>query len=172
MDLAWFAGVLDMKGTVIRKRNQQRRTPQLVLYVETKNYNVVRALSQLTGTRPELQAQRKVEEWMRRSCAEHCPEKHVHAGDRYPGGMPAIGRWTASGAAAAVVIYNTLPLMHTNRGLEEAMNEMLDQSTTSGQGWGATRKALRRLRDLGWRMPPQYRDLDLGTDADDAEAAA
>lgn len=161
-DLAWVAGVLDMKGTVLHKKNKQRRTPQIVLYVETKNYGVVRALAKLTGTEPELQERRESPEWMRKGCAEHCPDRHFHVSEpNYEQSMPAIGRWTITGAAAAVVIYNVLPYTRTNRKLEDYMHEMLDTSATSGQGWGATKKALRRLRDLGWALPDAYRALDL-----------
>lgn len=160
-DLAWVAGVLDLKGVVIRKNNKQRRTPQLVLYVESKNYGVVRELSGLTGTAPEIQ-ERQLKDWMRKGCAEHCPDAHVHVMENdYKWTMPAVARWSCSGAAAAVVLFNVLPFMRTDRGLEDSMNEMLDISATTGQGWGATKSALRRLRRLGWTLPPEYAKLDL-----------
>jgi hypothetical protein len=134
----------------------------LVLYVETKNYGIIQALSELTGTKPELHDAKGPKDWMRRGCAEHCPEKHVHANEMdSKWRMPMISRWTASGAAAAVILWNTVPLMRTERGLRDEMYVMLDQSTTDGRGWGATRSAIRRLRDLGWELPPQYAVLNL-----------
>lgn len=160
-DLAWVAGVLDLKGVVVRKKNKLRATPQVCLYVETKNYDVICALSELTGTAPELH-ERITKEFMRRGCVDHCPEGHVHVAEHdWEWSMPAISRWTVTGAAAAVVLYNTVPRMRTNNGLRKVMDELLDQSVMAGRGWGATRSAIRRLRDLGWELPPQYDVLDL-----------
>lgn len=159
-DISWVAGILDMKGLIIRKKNQQRKTPQLVLMVETKQFGVVRELSRLTGTSPELQERKETKDWMRKGCVEHCPERHVHVTDT-DSVMPPIARWTTTGAAAAVVLWNTVPKMRTERGLREALSVMLDQTVVAGQGWGATRSAIRRLRDLGWPLPPPYQSLDL-----------
>lgn len=159
-DLAWLAGIFDMKASLIRKKNKLRNTPQIVLYIESKNHAVVRTVARMTGTSPEMQPAKKPAAWMRRSCAEHCPEAHVHVGDA-EWRMPAITRWTITGAAAAVVLYNVMPYMRTDDGLSEGLAEIFSQVVTTGQGWGAIRAALRRLRDLGWALPEQFRDLDL-----------
>src|SRR6185503_19478151 len=100
MKLGWMAGVIDLKGRLIRKKNKTRATPQVVLIVETKEYMVVKELSSLTGTSPETMDRRPLREWMRKGCSEHCPEAHVHVGDSeyehlY---MPPIARWTITGA--------------------------------------------------------------------------
>lgn len=161
-DVAWVAGVLDMKGTVIRKNNKMRATPQLVLIVETRHHEVIRELARLTGTQPEMQAPKSPAEWMRKGCVEHCPTQHVHVGERgYEWSMPAIGRFTITGAGAAVLLYNVLPYMRRPREFPEALEAMLAYTVTYGQGWGATRTALKRLLRKGWRMPPQFKDLDL-----------
>jgi len=159
-NLAWLAGVFDMKAGIIRKSNQQRNTSQIVLYLDSKNHTVVRTVARMTGTRPEMQPGRKRPDWMRRGCAEHCPEAHVHVGE-YNWSMPATTRWTITGAAAAVVLHNVMPYMRTDNGLSEAFAEILEHAVTGGQGWGATRAALRRLRDLGWELPESFQELDV-----------
>lgn len=158
--LGWVAGVLDLKGRVVTKKNKQRATPQFVLMVETKDMAVIRELCSLTGTRVEAKAERRLPEWMRRPCAEHCPEKHehVHANDArpYDWKMPPMGRWTATGAAAAVILYNVLPFSLANLGLEVALQALVDQATLTGQGSGATIAAIRRMKELGWELPEKF----------------
>jgi hypothetical protein len=161
-DLAYFAAILDLKGSIIRKRNKMRATQQIVLSVESKNIRIIGFLASMTGTKPEAQLSKDVNDWLRKGCTEHCPEKHIHVNDQgYPWRMPAVSRWTVTGAGAAVVLHNVIPWLRTDRGLKEAMESILDQVVTTGQGWGATRASLRRLRDLGWQLPPEWEDLQL-----------
>lgn len=158
-DLAWVAGIFDMKALVIKKNNKQRSTPQLVLVVETKQYQVVRGLAALTGTSPELQEEKSAAEWMRRGCVEHCPEKHIHANENgYEWKLPAVARWTITGAAAGVILYNVLPYMRNQRDIPEALEAMMAYTKLEGQGFGATRAALLRLRNLGWVLPPIFEE--------------
>lgn len=157
--LGWVAGVLDLKGRVVTKKNRQRATPQFVLMVETKDAAIIRELCSLTGTHVEARAERKMPEWMRRPCAEHCPDKHEHVTGQqapYDWKMPALSRWTATGAAAAVILYNVLPFSLANLGLEVALHSLIDQAALTGQGSGATFKAIRRMRDLGWDLPEKF----------------
>lgn len=152
--LGWLAGILDMKGVVLRKKNQSRATPQLVLAVETRQLQVVRELSRMTGTAPELQKARATEPWMRRGCVEHCPEQHIH-GINEGNGMPAIARWTVTGASMGVVLHNVLPYLRNDKALGEAMVEVLALVPASGQGRGAIDRALARLVELGWDLPDE-----------------
>jgi hypothetical protein len=148
----WMAGVLDMKGKVIAKQNQQRATPQLVLSVETSHHEIVRTLGRMTGTAPEIQKPKKMEEWMRRGCVEHCPEQHHHV--KYAQGMPAISRWTVTGISLAIVLHNVLPFIVTkNNVFTEAMNNAFTDVPPSGQGRAAVDRAIVRLKDLGWDIP-------------------
>ncbi len=152
--LGWMAAVVDLRGRVIVKKNATRATPQLVLYVDSKQFSVIRKLGDMTGTKPEQQAARDTSEFIRRGCATHCPEPHVHVGDEHPWQMPAIARWTITGAAAAVVIHSLLPYFAVDKaGWEAAMHEMIAQAALTGQGSGATRSAIRRLMELGWHIP-------------------
>jgi len=157
--LGWVAGVLDLKGRVVTKNNQQRATPQFVLQVETKDMAIVRELCSLTGTRVEARTERRMPDWMRRPCAEHCPEKHEHVHAERPGSdwkMPPMGRWTATGCTAAIILYNVLPFSLANLGLEVALHALLDQATLTGQGSGTTIKAIRRMKELGWELPEKF----------------
>ncbi len=150
--LGWTAAVLELRGNVIRKKNQMRATPQLVLYVDSKNFDIIRELSRLTGTAAEAQKARTAKEFMRRGCSEHCPDAHVHVDDLWQ--LPAIGRWTITGAGAAVVLYNVLPyLVSTDKGFKEMMDETLENIVLTGQGSGATKATIKRLVSLGWELP-------------------
>jgi hypothetical protein len=153
-DLGWMAAVIDLRGRILTKKNQQRATPQLCLYVDSKQFSVIRKLGELTGTKPEQQAARTASEFIRRGCSEHCPEPHVHVNEDRPWQMPAIARWTLTGASAAVVISNLLPYFTVNReGWEAAMQEMMAQAAFTGQGSGMIRTSIKRLADLGWDIP-------------------
>lgn len=151
--LGWMAGILDLKGSVIRKHNKQRATPQMVLIVESRHSTVIRQLSRMTGTAPEFQQEKPVEPWMRRGCAEHCPEQHVHV-NYEKSHMPAVARWTVTGVAMAIVLYNVLPFLHNDdKPFMEAMESALSQITPEGQGRAAIDRAIVRLKDLGWEIP-------------------
>lgn len=160
--LGWMAGVLDLKGRIVRKKNSQRRSPQIVLMVETKEFAVVRGLSNLTGTNPELMTERKTPDWMRRSCSEHCPEAHVHVtarGRDVPASMPPIARWTITGAGAGIVLYNVIPFLLVDRGFQEAMVETVNNSVIGGQGSSAIIHQIIRLGNIGWELPEKFRPV-------------
>lgn len=156
-DLGWMAGVIDLKGRLVRKNNKSRAlgSAQLVLYVESKEFLVVRDLSRMTGTAPEMQNAKRLSDWLRHPCLEHCPEPHSHV--RAEGlEMPSVVRWTITGAGMAVVLYNLLPYMRNDRGFSEAMQEAFNQMVTEGRGSGTTLKSLARLHELGWDFPPNF----------------
>ncbi len=151
--LGWLAGILDLKGSIIRKNNKQRASSQIVLMVETRHSTIIRQLSRMTGTTPEFQPEKPVEPWMRRGCIEHCPEQHVHVAYE-KSMMPAVARWTVTGVALAIVLYNVLPFLHNDdKPFMEAMEMALGQIVPDGQGRAAIDRAIRRLQDLGWEIP-------------------
>lgn len=157
--LGWVAGILDLKGRIITKNNKSRATPQFVLIVETKDIAIIRELCSLTGTHVEAKTERKIPEFMRRPCAEHCPDKHEHVQAeqrQYDWKMPAVARWTATGVSAAIILYNVLPFSLANIGLEVALHALMDQAALTGQGSGATMKAIRRMNELGWELPEKF----------------
>lgn len=153
--LGWVAGILDLKGRITYKNNKQRATRQIVLSVETKDQRITDRLSTLTGTHPEYQAAQYMPEWMRRGCREHCPENHVHV-HRHPQHMPAVIRWTITGAGAAILIHNLNPYLLTN--YDTVYNEIIENTKTrlEGQGSGMIWTAIYRLHELGWELPPPY----------------
>ncbi len=155
--LGWVAGVIDLKATVIFKKNQQRRTPQIVLQVETKKLYVVAELAVLTGTDPEGMAPKDVKEWMRRGCSEHCPQAHVPGhthGPQWPQKLPPMARWTITGAGAAIVLYNVLPYLAFEREYPQLIEQIIDQLPRPGErGRSAIDRQVQRLRGLGWEIP-------------------
>ena len=159
--LGWMAGVIDLKGRLVHKKNQMRATPQIVLMVETKEFGVVRELSNLTGTRPEAMDRRPVKDWMRRGCLEHCPEAHIHVYDmnRDESYMPPIARWTITGGGMYVVLDSVLPYIQIDRGYPEAMDQVMVNTPLTGQGSAAVISSLRRLHGLGWEMPEEFKEV-------------
>jgi len=151
--LAWMAGVVDVRGRLVVKSNRQRKTRQFVMTVSSKDLDLIRALSNLTGTQPEIRSERMLPEWMRKGCVEHCPDAHVHV--PYQGGYPMAGVWAVTGVSMVTVVSNIAPfLLHNN--YIEASEETLETAPLIGKGSGMTLYALRRLRDLGWELPEKY----------------
>lgn len=154
-DMAWMAGVIDVKGNLLRKRNKSRATPQVVLYAQVKDPRIARRLSALTGTAPEAHTRTPPPEaFLRRSCTEHCPAPHVHVDDgEFPWRMPDTTRWAITGIAAAVVLVNLAPFMGTYSDYVDDVAGIIRTFTPTGQGSGAVHKTLRRLSALGWQIP-------------------
>lgn len=151
--LGWMAAVFDLKVLLLRKKNQQRATSQLVLVVDSKNKAVIDRLAKMTGTTPEYG---RIQDWsskgwMRRGCIEHCPQAHIHA---LAPNMPEHYRWTATGAAAAIVLHNLTPYLVADKPYGEFMDEALANTRLTGQGAKAIRDAMARLVGLGWELPP------------------
>jgi hypothetical protein len=155
--LGWMAGVIDLKGRLVRKNNKLRKTQQIVLIVETKEQLVIKELGSLTGTSPEQIERRPLKEWMRRGCTEHCPEAHIHVGDELEQlFMPPISRWTITGAGMVVVMTNLMPFIQIDRGYSEAIEEVIANTPLTGQGSAAVVSSIRRLSLLGWDLPEDY----------------
>jgi hypothetical protein len=153
-DLAWMAGIVDVKGSTVRKNNKMRRTPQVVLYVRSKDERITRRLSALTGVAPEPHTRPMAEHFLRRGCAEHCVVPHVHVGeDEYPWQMPMVTTWAVTGIAAAVVLVNLAPFMSTYADYAGDVAGIVGSFAAAGQGSGAVRKTLLRLSELGWQIP-------------------
>lgn len=150
-----MAGVIDLKGRMIRKKNQDRRTTQTLVYVESKQHEVIRALSALTGTKPEAKKQSTLSEFIRVQCKEHCPDAHIHVRDA-TWSMPLTTRWTQTGASMVVVLQNLLPHMRVDRGYQEAIDAILATQAWTGAGSHAMWSNVKRLVDLGWKLPETY----------------
>jgi hypothetical protein len=153
-DKGWLAGILDIQGHLTRKSNAQRAdgSVQMVLYVQTKSLGIASRLCALTGVNVEFHEHRSLkEEWTRKGCADHCPEAHVHTA---PANMPDMARWSLTGAAAAVVLWNLRSqLASDEENWDAALAACLAGTRLSGPGSGMTLKAIRRLHQLGWDLP-------------------
>jgi hypothetical protein len=155
-DRAWVAGIIDMKGKIVRKRNKSRVSPQVVLWVETKDMSIIRGLGKLTGTSPEMMKTPAGPAFNRRNCVEHCPSDHVHVDPNY---FPATARWTISGLSLGVLLWNVKEYTRSGKPWDETMEELFSISVIAGRGSGAVIKSLRRLAALGWATPPEIQPV-------------
>ena len=150
--LGWMAGIIDMRGKIVAKQNKNRRQPQMVLYVQSKQFPVIQRLAAMTGTNPEHKII-EVEDgdgWWRKGCVEHCPEAHTHV-DR--GQFPDTMRWTVTGTPMGVVLYNLGPFLTQLDKFAFARDTCFRDMVLRGRGAKATVDALRRLESLGWDFP-------------------
>jgi hypothetical protein len=152
LDLSWMAAIVGFKGRISRKKNKMRATPQLVLWVQMANHQIASRMCEMTGTHPEP-ASSVMSTWDRRGCIEHCPEAHVHISEVI---MPLTTKWSVTGTAAAIVLYNLMPYIVSDNtdSLRTVMEECLANATLAGPGSGATRQAAVRLAEKGWKLPP------------------
>lgn len=166
-DLGWIAAIIDMKGSIIVKDNKTRRnsTPQIVLRVDTTDKRIAQRLAELTGTSPEEREMSPMSpEFLRRGCKEHCLEPHIHVTDDEKR-VPLSTRWTVTGTSMGVVIWNIRKYMTTYSEYAPYMGLVFSNAVTKGQGVGMVRASVKRLKDLGWRIPVKLdRELEL-TDA-------
>lgn len=152
--LGWMAGVIDLKGRVVTKKNKTRSTPQVVMYVETKESDIIKELARMTGLNPEMKRVPETATFYRRPCNAHCPDAHSCV-DESTYSFPQVARWTITGAVIAVVLSNLRPFLRTNRGYDELLLQIMGQASFSGRGMGATVKAIRRMEALGWDIPEE-----------------
>ena len=149
-DLAWMAGVIDLKGRLTYKKNRTRATRQITLTVDSKEHLVVRRLCKMTGTKPEVRTTSPLsEELLRRNCAEHCPEAHTHVDTTWTYGSI---RWTVTGASMVVILDGIESYTTLDRGYREAIDEVLDGIALEGRGSIAVVGSLIRLYELGWTL--------------------
>jgi hypothetical protein len=151
-DLGWMAAIIDMKGGVITKANKTRKTPQVILKVDTVQRPIAERLCALTGVSPEphkLSDRSAV--FYRRGCKEHCLEPHIHVEED---NLPMYStRWTVTGTAMGIVIWNLRKHMTTYPNYSPYMGLVFSNTTVKGQGVGMVRASVKRLKDLGWRIP-------------------
>ncbi len=148
VDLAWMAGIVDLKGRLTLKNNKTRATKQITLTVDSKETLVIRRLSSMTGTRPEIRSTSPVSEYLRRGCVDHCPEAHIHEGGFSHGST----RWTITGTGMVVVLDGIEPFITVDRGYAEAIDEVMRSPALEGRGSTAVMSSLTRLYELGWAL--------------------
>lgn len=154
--LGWMAGVVDLKGRLVYKNNRLRATPQAVLTVNSKEFLIIRTLSAMTGTNPEMMKAIPMKDFMRRGCNDHCPEPHVHVSEMGATEMPPMARWTITGAGMVVVLNELIPFLQVDRGWQAAMEDTMEVTVLDGRGSAAVMTQLFRLRSLGWDIPEEF----------------
>lgn len=161
--LGWMAGVIDTKGRIRRVDTPHRKNTQLVLQVQTRHPGIVERLCGLTGTKSQ-QYGAKAQIWERKGCGKHCPEAHIHIDQT----LPATSVWHITGAGAAIVLYNLLPYLTSDKEQEKLLRDVYDWLPGEGKrGWHAVKQVIDRLAELGWQIPPQLikRELEESTAA-------
>jgi len=157
---AWAAGIIDFQGRIYTKSNAQRASgsQQITLTVDTSVPGIARRLCAMTGVSPEPKKHHALKrEWLRRGCDEHCPEAHQHV---RPVNMPDTTRWTVTGTALAIVLWNLRNYMTTDhQPWEWAMDSCLAQLRLKGQGSAMVIVTAQRLWRLGWELPPSIAHL-------------
>jgi len=158
---AWLGAILDLKAHILYKDNKQRAgdSTQITLYVNSTIPQVAKRLCELTGVSPQFKSHKRLkEEWLRKGCAEHCPEEHVH---QRSAEFPEAVNWTVTGSSLAVILWNVHKYMVTDREpWEWALSQCLGQLKLAGRGSFSVRAAVTRLAALGWDIPPLLADLE------------
>jgi hypothetical protein len=157
--LGWLGGVLDMQGRLVyRNIGASRNTRQTTLVVQTKEQSVIKRLGEMTGTSPEYIKPVNISKYLRRGCAEHCPEKHQHINDEPEVLMPGTTRWSAGGCALVTLLYNVEELLTVDRGWADVKAEVAARTVFTGRGGITVLKRLQELRQLGWELPKVYEE--------------
>jgi hypothetical protein len=152
VELGWMAGVVSIKGRTILKKNKNRNT-QKVIAVRSQRRSIIDRLGVMTDR--NVNTDKPVTRtWDQRGCVTHCPEAHVH----HDTSIPETYEWTVTGISAAIVIYNLMPYLHGDE-WQSFMQAALDDVVKIGPGSGATKASVKRLSEIGWRIPPQVMDL-------------
>ncbi len=128
-----------------------RAEPNLRITVRSKQQALVARLAEMAGTSTSSREGGVVDAIARRGCIEHCPEQHIHHETK----MPTIFIWEINGVGAAIVLYNIVDIMVTDRDLLVGfMERTLDMAPAPGaRGAAMVLKTTLRLRALGWAIP-------------------
>jgi hypothetical protein len=158
--LGWMAAIIDLRGRVYVKANATRATRQITLQVLSKETRVVQEMCRLTGVKAEANVSRPLKDFMRRGCAEHCPEQHVHVSDAADERvMPETRKWVVTGVAMAVVINAIKPYMAFDHDWDGYVDEIMSNVDIQGRGGRAVATVVNRLITLGWPMPERVMEL-------------
>lgn len=154
-ELAWMAGVFDVKGRARRYTTEKRATPLFKIIVESSNLAIVRRFCKFTGTRIHIEEKKNFTVTQRRNCKDHCPEPHQHISNT----MPTVGHWSMSGVGAIIVLHNLLPFFVDD--IDDKL-DFIRQATASvpppdptRRGWAQVARTINRLHLLGWRIPEE-----------------
>jgi hypothetical protein len=143
-----MAGVIETRGKIKHVKNALRRSPQLVLQVQSRHITVVERLCALTGVRSRITESKTIEAGDRRGCIEHCPEPHVHMAAE----MPRMAVWAITGVGASIVLHNLAPYMDPDLDLS-VIEEIIAAAPMEGRGAAAVADTTLRLVRLGWTLP-------------------
>lgn len=132
-DLAYLAGVIDVRGNITTRRAAGTLLP--LTAVSTKETRLLEWLCSITDMRM-VTTERA---YARGGCALHCAEKHVHISS-------VSGRWSVTGAKATIVLAAVRPFLRLQA--DEA-----DLALAVGLKAPHKPASLSKMAALGWPMP-------------------
>lgn len=131
LELAWCAGVIDVMG-LISLRKMKTGSELAAVSISSTRLDLLHEIADLTGTTVVMVHR----DYNRLNCNEHCPDKHSHV-------ISSTGRWSLTGARAAVFLNAIEPYLRLKK---EKVQEAVDV------GASAPHKAatMRKMYALGW----------------------
>lgn len=132
-DLAYLAGVLDVRGNITTRRAGGTLLP--LVAVSTKDDRLLTWLCEIT----DIAKVTTTRDFHKAGCSEHCAEKHVKVAS-------ISGRWSVSGSKATIVLAAVRPYLRV-RGQEADL--------ALAVGLKAPRKPATpaKMATLGWPLP-------------------
>lgn len=148
--LAWMAGVVETRGKIQRVDSPLRKNVMLRLRVQSRHIPLVERLATYTGVLLTYHAEKTLTVRNRKSCADHCPEPHVHVEGAE---LPRMACWAVSGAGAAIVLANLQPYFVDDERITKFVDDVVANLPHHGRGFAAVKSSADRLRTLGWKIP-------------------
>lgn len=156
-ELAWFAGLLDVKYDSIRKSNSHdhggKVGDKLTLWLRDKNFEVIDRAAKMAGSNITPRNPRPATEMVQRACIEHCKQKHVHRL------LIPTHEWKIYGISAVIIYYNVMPYMVHAMDIEvdARIQDTINQTKFRGEGSTTARVLCQKLSQLGWKIPPEIK---------------
>lgn len=131
LQLAWCAGVVDVLG-LISVRKMKTGSELASVAISSTRIDLLQEIAELTGT-TIVTVHR---DYNRLNCNLHCPEKHSHV-------TSTTGRWSLTGARAAVFLNAIEPYLRLKQG---NVRQVVDVGITAPH----KPATLRKMYNLGW----------------------
>jgi hypothetical protein len=71
-------------------------------------------------------------------------------------GIDKDGAWVLTGAGLAIALFSLIPYLHGDHDFMGVYNQIMALEGHTGRGSGAVKATIRRMKALGWPLPPAY----------------
>jgi hypothetical protein len=132
-DLAYAAALVDTLAVLNVREVGPSGLPMVTIHSKYQP-----ALAWL-GERTQSKITTVKRDYQRASCADHCPEAHIHI-------VSESGRWQVSGVKATIVLHNLLPFLRVQ---DETARTLIE----AGKSIGYKGQVVQRMKELGWEIP-------------------